>query len=1006
MVDKAIATGEIHRHEVTAAEGRYVELTIEPVTVDVQCGTETTVCPGCTERTPCATDFTRRLMLLTKSAGNECIDLVAQGAPPYGHYRLGIVQRPATADDARRLDAQRALVEGIALIKKEDGAAALVPLLYANDVFREIGDCRGEADATYAIAVAHALRGDNQEGIRWFEAAIPLQHELGDNGAEASSLRELGRFWKVLREYDKSRDYLTRSLAMFEKVDDPGAELMLHDHLGECELYAGRQYIAIAHFERALALANETGIRDREPVYHNNIGVSYASVGDWKKSLQALERSAAFLEDGDRAELANSLTNIGAMHAWLGAHEEALAVFERALVLARELRDPRKEAVAQMNSGASLTVLGQLDRAQAALDAAVALLPNIDDPRVDAMVYRHRGRLQAVRGNHRAALASHERSLVYAQIANNRRGETYALLNVGTQYLRLGDPARAREIYERVLAASCELEDRGLEAAVRMSRARLARDEGRLREAWSEVDAALPILEELRRNVAGSHLRTSYLASLRDDYETAIDVLMALGEHGRALETSERARGRGLLDVLMEGEVEVRQGIDGRLLDSEAALHRKLNEQAAQRSRLQGAKRKALEAEIAATLLELRRIEREIRTTNPRYAALTQPSPPSLRQIQRELLDADTVLIEIALGDTRSYIWAVTRERIVAHELPKRKEIEALARKVHEATSRRDGTFLRDGARLREMLLGKIALKKRLLFVVEGALQYVPFAALPGEEKTRNSAESYSSHQSYSSYRPLIADHEIVSIPSITALAALRADLRDRKPAPRAIAVLADPVFSAQDSRIAAAVRTADGPRLARLPLTRDEAASILRLVPRHEARAALDFDANRRAVTGSALRDYRYIHFATHGVLDSTHPELSGVVLSLVDRQGRPQDGFLRLHDVYNLELPAELVVLSACQTALGKDVKAEGLVGLTRGFMYAGAARVVSSLWKIDDRSTAELMKRFYEGMLGEEKLTPAAALRAAQIEMWRSARRNHPYHWAAFTLQGEWR
>jgi CHAT domain-containing protein len=445
--------------------------------------------------------------------------------------------------------------------------------------------------------------------------------------------------------------------------------------------------------------------------------------------------------------------------------------------------------------------------------------------------------------------------------------------------------------------------------------------------------------------------------------------------------------------------VRVRHGIDPRLLERERRLHRLLNEKAALRARLPGgAKKEVVDAEVGAAVVELRSIEREIAEASPRYAALTQPRMPSLREIQREILDRDTLLVEVALGDERSYLWAVTREGLVARELPKRSELEPLARRVHEALNRRDGDSLSDAAKLRALLLGDLPLKKRLVFVVEGALQYVPFAALPAEG---------------ADYRPLVADHEIVSIPSITALAALRQELHGRKPAPRTIAVFADPVFTRDDPRVGGGAgalpvsqTVRNAPYSVRLPLTRDEAQSILRLVPPREAHATLDFDANRGAALGNALRDYRYIHFATHGVLDGTHPELSGVVLSLVDRKGRPQDGFLRLHDVYNLDLPAELVVLSACQTALGRDVKAEGLIGLTRGFMYAGAARVVSTLWKIDDRSTAELMKRFYEGMLGDARLPPAAALRAAQIEMWRSKRRHHPYHWAAFTLQGEWR
>jgi CHAT domain-containing protein len=190
-----------------------------------------------------------------------------------------------------------------------------------------------------------------------------------------------------------------------------------------------------------------------------------------------------------------------------------------------------------------------------------------------------------------------------------------------------------------------------------------------------------------------------------------------------------------------------------------------------------------------------------------------------------------------------------------------------------------------------------------------------------------------------------------------------------------------------------------------RLPFSRREAEAITATVPRGQWAKALDFQASRDAATDAGLSDYRVVHFATHGLLDSNNPELSGVVLSLVDQRGQSQNGFLRLHEIYNLKLPVELVVLSACRTGLGKDIRGEGLVGLTRGFMYAGAARIVASMWKVDDAATANLMKGFYRAMF-VRGMRPAAALREAQVEMWRQKRWRSPYYWAAFVLQGEWR
>ena len=254
-----------------------------------------------------------------------------------------------------------------------------------------------------------------------------------------------------------------------------------------------------------------------------------------------------------------------------------------------------------------------------------------------------------------------------------------------------------------------------------------------------------------------------------------------------------------------------------------------------------------------------------------------------------------------------------------------------------------------------------------------------------------------------------------------------------RQPAPKSVAVFADPVFRNDDPRINPSqirvetarakqspaptgelAATSDIERSARdaglnsfvrLRFSRQEAEAIAAFAPQQKRLTALDFVASHETAQSADLSQYRIVHFATHGLLNSQQPELSGIVLSLVDERGQPQDGFLRLHEIYNLKLNADLVVLSACQTALGKEVRGEGLIGLTRGFMYAGAPRVVASLWRVDDRATAELMKRFYQGML-KEGLRPAAALRAAQVSMLKEKRWSAPHYWAAFTLQGEWR
>jgi CHAT domain-containing protein len=448
-----------------------------------------------------------------------------------------------------------------------------------------------------------------------------------------------------------------------------------------------------------------------------------------------------------------------------------------------------------------------------------------------------------------------------------------------------------------------------------------------------------------------------------------------------------------------------------------------------------------LENEVGALVIEEQELIAKIRSSSPRYSALTKPAPLSLREIQRTVVDEDTVLLEYDLGE-RPVLWAVTPTSITLHVLKARSEIEAMARRVYDSLSARNASVPGDtpttrlarvrtaemdyetaAANLSEALLGPVANqlgRKRLVFVTDGLLQYIPFAALPIPEVSAKPNSTCTTCPS----KPLITEHEIVNLPSASVLSVLRKEISERKRAPKEIAVIADPVFSISDPRIAStSVRDSDSQRtngngnesqvqsqlgvtgFGRLRFSREEADSIASLVPPNEIFKLTDLAATKEGILSADLDQYRILHFATHSVSNTRWPELSGVVLSLVNKKGEAEDGFLRLNEIYNLKLNADLVVLSGCQTALGKQLRGEGLIGLTRGFMYAGAPRVIASLWSVDDRATAELMKRFYKAVL-TQGMRPAAALRAAQVSLLSEKGWNSPYYWAAFNFQGEWK
>jgi CHAT domain-containing protein len=676
---------------------------------------------------------------------------------------------------------------------------------------------------------------------------------------------------------------------------------------------------------------------------------------------------------------------------------------------------------------------------------ALLIKRTVGDRSGEAITISNIGLVYLSLGEVQKSLEKFDEALPISRAVGDRWGEAITLNNIGMVYRSLGDMQKALEKYNEALPIMRAIGDRRGEATTLLGIARAEQKRGNLTQARQPIEQAISIVESVRADIGSQELRASYFDKRQEFFESYIDVLMQMQKQNPAaafdavaLAVSERARARSLLELLMEARADIRQGVDSSLLARERSLQQLLNAKAAAQFALLNRKHTPTQAEaaakeIAAITTEYEEVREQIRARNPRYAALTQPQPLTLAEIQQQALDEDTLLLEYALGEKRSYLWLVSHRSINSYELPPRAEVEAATRRVYELLIERpkrgtppDPQLIAQARALSRMLLGPVAQRlsgKRLVVVAPGALSYLPFAALPAPEDEKRPAGDY---------EPLIAKHEVVTVPSASVLSVIRREMSGRERADKSIAVLADPVFEASDPRLDSAknrsgeppaapaadaedseltrsIRTMNFPDaragFTRLPFSRREAESVIALTPRGTGLKATDFSASRDLALSPQLSQYRILHFATHGLLNSERPELSGLVFSLVDREGKPQDGFLRLHEIYNLQLNADLIVLSACETGLGKEIKGEGLIGLTRGFMYSGAPRVVASLWNVDDLATAELMKLFYQRML-KDGLPAGAALRAAQLEMSGQKRWASPYYWAGFVLHGEWK
>ncbi|MGE0363165.1 MAG: CHAT domain-containing protein [Vicinamibacterales bacterium] len=950
------------------------------------------------------------LVAIVPDGGRHTIEVTGAKASARGAYRLHVdAIRPATDADRLAVEGHRGFARARAL--RDPGKAATWPEAVqgfetALARFTAAGDAAGVMMTTLELGITENYLS-KPEALDRGRTAVQLARETGEQGGLARALRLVGNILVGRGDYPAGAEALDEAWAVAASLGARNSEARGLNDAAIAYRRRGDVEHAVDLYERALTLARATADGQMEGLILNNLGVAYKTLGELDKALEFYEQALAHRRAaGDTRSQYHALINLAIVRRGRGEFDAGRAHAEEALMISRTIGDGVREAGA-------LNALGQV------LSAA---------------------------GRHAEALAVLEQGLRLSRALPNRDEEAIALTGMGRALRALGRFDEAATVLTEALAESRRVQFPVSERDDLTELALLERDRGDVAAAARHLEAAVTIDETMRSNISSPELRASFVAAELDRYDLYLDVLHrrhladpTAGHDAVALQVSERARARVLLDAVLDGGVDLREGVPPDLLAEEQRLQKALNTAS---SRLSAALAEgtgtsagaaARQRDVEQLSAEYARLQADIRRRSPAYADLVRPQPLTAERIRQEVIDDDTVLLEFALGEARSWLWAVTRESLTLHALPGRAEVERLARRWYEgvvarqprdgedeaAYARRVATADRrrhaDGQAVSDALLGPIAgtldgawRGRRLAVVTAGVLDILPLNALP---LPRPAAP----------VGGLLAErHEIVRLPSASVIAALRRD-RQIEPPTRALAVLADPVFERADPRVAdrespttdrattasaLLSRTALGrASLPRLPFSRDEAEAIAALVPAGGVLKATGFDATRETALGRALRDYRIVHFATHGVFDSARPALSGLILSLVDRRGGYRNGYLRLHDIYNLRLNAELVVLSACDTALGTDIKGEGLIGLARAFMYAGAPRVVASLWAVNDSATAELMTRFYRAML-QRSMRPAAALRAAQREMRATTAWRDPYYWAGFTLVGDWR
>ncbi len=1048
--ERELRGGETHVYPVDLQVGQFLRVKVQEQGIDVAVrllDPTGAVVTGMDSFGIGLADSLEELAALPEVPGRYLLEVGSENrAARSGRYRLEVAAlRPAReGEDALRSAAVRVGWDAFHPAPDDE------MLERALGFWERLGERRRMAEVLSGLGFLRFNHPEKAEkAARDFLRSASLWREQSDPEArtwEAQALNSAGKLLKILGRTDEAREHYKQALTIAQGVGDLSSQAASLSNLGMLDIDQGELPRGVRSLQESLQKARQAGDRVAQTRTLNNLGYAYDQLAEGQKALQSYQQALDLARALSNAELeAYALNNLGYIHLSLGDSETALKRLREALAINQRLRARSTEAATLINIGGTLLRLKRFDEARKFFDQALALSRTLKDPENQTYALTNQAFLFLKLKQPARAVESARQALALARGFPDR--EVTALYALGSAHQDLGELPAAREELEKAISGARERGDRTREAEIGLRLARVERETGDLAKALDRIRSVVDIVESIRTRVFDPRLRASFLAAKQDSYEIYVDTLMASpgappssARIAEALQVNERARARSLLDILNESGADVRVGADPALVEREHRLRDEVNARDGYHFKLRNEgkpdRRKLEEAErrLEETLDAYSQVQAELRASSPGYAALTQPQPLSVAEIQSQVLDGKALLLEYALGTKRSFLWVVTPDTIRSFELPGRERIERAARRYYELVTarneRRTGESLADGKRridaadaeaervgrdLSRLLLApaeRLLGDRPLLIVADGALQYIPFAALPIP----------------ASGAPLATRHDVVSLPSASALAVLRHEVRGRPRAPKALAVFGDPVFQATDERLTGRpghpglmklVSTTRGVQrpanqrqggeerrsFQRLFSSGKEARAIAALVPPGQRFLALGFEASRSQATSPELRQYRNVHFATHGVLDSRRPELSKLVLSLYDEKGKTQDGFLRLNDIYNLRLGADLVVLSACQTALGQEIRGEGLVGLTRGFMYAGAARVVASLWSVEDRATAELMESFYRGML-QQGLSPAAALRRAQLEMARAPGRKSPYYWAGFSLQGEWR
>lgn len=863
---------------------------------------------------------------------------------------------------------------------------------------KSINDSKPQAAALFGAGQVFYFRRQIDKSIEAFRAAVELYDKNGDSEGKANALYELGYSYMSKSKPLEGVKCVKESLSLFEEINDIRGAAFAKIALGHLNNMMDESQTALDSYKSAEVMFPSDSDFYEHAILYNGIGTIYEDYGELNLSLNYRQKAMNLLrmEKHLFGQLA-TLPSLGSINYRLGNKQTALDYLSQGKQLAERLNDKFFLAV----------------------------------------IFEEFGNIYFSENSNDKALENFENSLHILDEIGYKKETEIMTDKIGTIYYRKGEIEKAFQFYEKSLSLSQEIQNKFSQVTTLNNLAILNDAIGKSEIALQQTEQVLSLIESLSDRVININLKKTYFSNIYKSYELYIKLLMkkyennpAGGTYINALQAAEKSRARVMLENLSFSETSLRKDAADELVKRQKEIRISLNTNADNLTDLLG--QNAEKDEIDKISSELDRLENELENINtqikqqsPIYSAIKNPAPFDVENFQSEVLDNDSLLLEFSLGNQESYLWMVGKNEIFSYVLAPREEIETkveILRGLLDERKLKDGESVEDFQRriaeaetrynrvskeLSGLIFGQVAEKignKRLIIIADGELQYFPLAALPNP----NLGE------------PIVLTNETVYAPSAQTLALLAKIRPNSSTATKDLLIFSDPVFTSDDTRFAPGSQTFEKPKtshtdsfrfveslnnLPRLSASKYESEAIIDILGKSNSHSYSGFAATRENLLNLKADDYKILHFATHGLANEIRPELSGFVLSRYDENGQQLNEFFRIQDIYALNLNADLVVLSACETGIGKDIKGEGLMSLNNAFLQTGAKSVMASLWKVEDAATLELMKHFYAAMVNE-KLTPSQSLRKAQIKLRENPQYKSPFYWAAFTIQGDFK